>query len=77
MGYKIPEDMSIICFTNGDLPKHVTPAITTISQHGKYIGEVATKMLIERLESDDDEKAYTTKVIKVSLLERETTRKLK
>lgn len=77
MGYKIPEDMSIICFTNGDLPKHVTPAITTISQHGKYIGEVATKMLIERLESDDDEKAYTTKVIKTSLLERETTRKLK
>lgn len=76
MGYKIPEEMSIICFTNGNLPKHVTPAITTISQHGKHIGEVATKTLIERLESHEN-KAYTTQVIKTSLLERETTRKLK
>lgn len=77
MGYKIPEDISIICFTNGDLPKHVTPAITTISQHGKHIGEVATEMLIKRLESNDENKIYTTKVIKTSLLERDTTRLLK
>lgn len=77
MGYKIPEEMSIICFTNGDLPKHVSPAITTISQHGKYIGEIATKMLIERLESNNENESYTTKVIKTSLLERETTRPLR
>ncbi|MDD5148872.1 MAG: LacI family DNA-binding transcriptional regulator [Flavobacterium sp.] len=76
MNYKIPEEMSIICFTNGKLPQHVTPAITTISQHGKYIGEVATKMLVDRLEGKS-ELEFTTKIIKTSLIERETTFPLK
>lgn len=76
MNYKIPEEMSIICFTNGKLPQHVTPTITTISQHGKYIGEVATKMLVDRLECKS-EIEFTTKIIKTSLIERETTFSLK
>ncbi|AOW09926.1 LacI family DNA-binding transcriptional regulator [Flavobacterium gilvum] len=76
MNYKIPEEMSIICFTNGKLPQHVTPTITTISQHGKYIGEIATKMLVDRLESKS-ELEFTTKVIKTSLIERGTTIPLK
>ncbi len=76
MNYKIPEEMSIICFTNGKLPQHVTPTITTISQHGKYIGETATKMLVDRLESKQ-EIGFSTKIIKTSLIERETTKRLK
>lgn len=75
MKYKIPEEMSIICFTNGRLPKYVTPTISTISQHGKYIGKTATEMLIKRLENKEDE-PYTTKIIKTSLIERETTKPL-
>ncbi|WP_310560409.1 LacI family DNA-binding transcriptional regulator [Flavobacterium sp.] len=76
MNYKIPEDMSIICFTNGKLPQYVSPAITTISQHGKYIGETATKMLISRIESKE-ETDFSTTIIKTSLIERETTKRLK
>ncbi|WP_299434456.1 LacI family DNA-binding transcriptional regulator [uncultured Aquimarina sp.] len=75
-GYKIPEDISIIGFTNGVLPRHVTPAITTVSQHGIYLGETATKMLIERLENENSETSHTTKVIKTNLIERETTKPL-
>ena len=76
MKYKIPQEMSIICFTNGKLPQYVSPTITTISQHGKYIGETATKMLVDRLESKQ-EIEFSTKIIKTSLIERETTRRLK
>jgi LacI family transcriptional regulator len=76
MNYKIPEEMSLICFTNGKLPQYVSPAITTISQHGKYIGETATKMLIDRIESKQD-MAFFTKIIKTSLIKRETTKRLK
>ena len=72
MNYKIPKEMSIICFTNGKLPQHVSPTITTISQHGKYIGEIATKMLIDRLERKT-ELEFVTKIIKTSLIERGTT----
>ncbi|WP_406685160.1 LacI family transcriptional regulator [Seonamhaeicola sp. MEBiC1930] len=75
MGYNIPKDLSIICFTNGKLPQYVTPKITTISQHGKYIGETAAHMLIDRLEGNSKE-PFQTKVIKTSLIERESTRKI-
>ena len=75
MKYKIPQEMSIICFTNGKLPQYVSPTITSISQHGKYIGETATKMLVDRLESKLDN-GFSTKIIKTSLIERETTKRL-
>ncbi|MFY0712293.1 LacI family DNA-binding transcriptional regulator [Seonamhaeicola sp. NFXS20] len=76
MGYKIPEEMSIICFTNGKLPQYVSPKITTVSQHGKYIGEMAASILINRLEGNAEE-PFQTKVIKTSLIERQSTKPLK
>ena len=76
MQYKIPEEMAMICFTNGKLPQHVTPTITTISQHGKFIGETATKMLVDRLESKT-ELEFSTKIIKTSLIQRQSTSQVK
>ncbi|APY10827.1 LacI family transcriptional regulator [Seonamhaeicola sp. S2-3] len=76
MGYKIPDEMSIICFTNGKLPQYVSPKITTVSQHGKYIGEMAATILINRLEGNAEE-PFQTKVIKTSLIERQSTKPLK
>ncbi|AXT62996.1 LacI family transcriptional regulator [Aquimarina sp. AD10] len=74
--YKVPEDISLIGFTNGVLPRYVTPAITTISQHGIYLGETATQMLIEKLENENTQTSHVTKVIKTNLIERETTKPL-
>lgn len=74
MNYKIPDEMSIISFTNGELPKYVSPSITTISQHGLHIGETSARMLIERLEGDSENMPTREKVIKTSLVERESTR---
>ncbi|AXT57201.1 LacI family DNA-binding transcriptional regulator [Aquimarina sp. MMG015] len=75
-GYKVPEDISIIGFTNGVLPRHVTPAITTISQHSTYLGEAAAKILIDKIENENIETSYTTKVIKTNLIERDSTKRL-
>ncbi len=75
-GYSVPGDISIIGFTNGQLSKYVTPAMTMVSQHGKYIGETAAKMLIKRLEEPDANFPFETKVIKTSLIVRESTKKL-
>jgi LacI family transcriptional regulator len=47
-GYKIPEELSIIGFADGILASRLTPSLTTISQHGVEIGEVAAKLLIDR-----------------------------
>ena len=74
-GYRVPEDISVIGFTNGKLSRYVSPALTAVSQHGTYIGETAAKVLIERIES----KEYmdcTTKVIKTSLIVRDSTKRV-
>jgi LacI family transcriptional regulator len=34
--------------------RRLTPSLTTISQHGVEIGEVAAKLLIDRLESKEE-----------------------
>jgi LacI family transcriptional regulator len=76
-GYNIPENLSIIGFADGILAsRRLSPSLTTVSQHGIEIGEVAAKLLIERLESKDENLPYQTKVIKTKLKERESTRNL-
>ena len=76
-GYKIPEELSIIGFADGILAsRRLSPSLTTVSQHGVDIGEVAAKLLIDRLESKEEHVPYETVVIKTKLKERESTRKL-
>ncbi|MDC6366515.1 MULTISPECIES: LacI family DNA-binding transcriptional regulator [Flavobacteriaceae] len=71
-GIKVPEELSIIGFTNGRLSKYVTPALTMVSQHGKYIGELAANILIDRIETQSL-LPFTTKLVKTSLIERDST----
>lgn len=76
LGLKVPEDISIIGFTDGIISKYSSPTITTVSQNGIKMGAKAAQMLIERLESDEEEEeeeTYTTEVIETELVEREST----
>lgn len=75
-GIKIPEELSVIGFADGVWSRRLTPSLTTISQHGIEIGEEAAKMLIEKLESKEEEYTYRTTVIKTELRQRDSTRKL-
>ena len=75
LGKKVPEDISIIGFTDGIISKYSTPSITTVSQNGIKMGGKAAKMLIDRLESEDEEEEqYKTEVIETELVERESTK---
>lgn len=75
MGKRVPEDLSVIGFTDGIISKFSSPCITTVSQNGVKMGAKAAKMLIERLDSeeDDEEEKYRTEVIETELVEREST----
>lgn len=78
LGKKVPEDLSIIGFTDGIISKYSSPSITTVSQNGIEMGKRAAKMLLEKLELDevedeDFEEQYKTEVIKTELIEREST----
>jgi len=74
LGLKIPEDISIIGFTDGIISEYSSPSITTVSQNGIKMGEKAAQMLIDRLESEEEEEEhYKTEVIETHLVEREST----
>jgi LacI family transcriptional regulator len=52
-----------------------TPTITTVSQNGTKMGKKAAKMLIDRLESEEEEEEhYRTEVIETHIIERESTK---
>ena len=70
----IPEDLQVVGFTDGVLSKHATPSLTTVSQHGQKIGEVAAELLINKLEHEDQEEKFQTVVIETELIERESTK---
>jgi LacI family transcriptional regulator len=75
-GYKIPENLSIIGFADGVWSRRLSPSLSTVSQHGPEIGEAAATLLIERLESKEENLPFKTTVIKTELRQRESTRKL-
>ncbi|MCK8142810.1 LacI family transcriptional regulator [Flavobacterium sp. I-SCBP12n] len=76
IGLNVPNDLAVIAFTDGMISKYSTPTITTVSQSGIKMGNVAAKMLIERLELEDEEEneSYKTEVIETHLIERESTK---
>jgi LacI family transcriptional regulator len=76
IGLNVPKDLAVIAFTDGIISKYSTPTITTVSQSGIKMGNRAAKMLIDRLESEeehDEEENYKTEVIETHLIEREST----
>ena len=76
-GKTVPDDISIVCFTDGELSEHMVPSITAVSQHGEEMGRKAASILINKLERPEDEtEEYGTSYIETSLIERESTRKL-
>lgn len=74
-GLSVPEDVSVIGFTNGELSKLYNPSLTTVSQHGAEMGAKAATLLIKKLEQDDEaEGPYETIVIETELIERHSTK---
>jgi len=75
-GYKIPQDLSLIGFADGVWSRRMTPSLSTVSQHGIEIGEVAAQLLIDKLESKEEIVTFTTTTIKTELRQRDSTKKV-
>jgi LacI family transcriptional regulator len=63
-GMHIPNDISIIGFTDGLISEYSIPSITTIAQHGFIMGKQAVELLIERIENESE--VFTPKRIVIS-----------
>ncbi len=51
MGYKIPEDISIISIDDIDTAQYVSPMLTTIHVPMEELGKMTAKILIDRIEN--------------------------
>jgi LacI family transcriptional regulator len=73
-GFKVPEDLSIIGFTDGLISEYSSPSITTVAQHGFTMGKHAVELLIERIEKDSEIYKPRKIVISSDLKLRESTK---
>ena len=63
-GLNVPNDISIIGFTDGLISEYSSPSITTVAQHGFTMGKQAVELLIERSEKESE--IYSPKKIVIS-----------
>ena len=73
-GLKVPEDISIIGFTDGLISEYSSPSITTIAQHGYTMGKQVVDLLIERIENESETFKPKKIVISSDLKLRESTK---
>jgi DNA-binding LacI/PurR family transcriptional regulator len=53
LGYKVPENLSVVGFDDVRLASFINPPLTTIAQPKYEMGHIATTMLLERIDDPD------------------------
>ena len=74
MGFKVPDDISICGFTNGQRAVACDPMLTTVEQRGRRVGEEAAAILIDKVEGHIDAEQVVKRVVRTKLIVRGTTR---
>ena len=74
MGFRVPEDVSICGFTNGQRAVACDPMLTTVEQRGKRVGEEAAEILIDKVEGIIPMEKVEKRVVRTRLVIRGTTK---
>ena len=74
MGLRVPEDISICGFTNGQRAVACDPMLTTVEQRGKRVGEEAAEILIDKVEGHIPLDKVEKRIVRTRLIIRGTTR---
>lgn len=73
-GFRVPDDISICGFTNGNRAVACEPMLTTVDQHGVKLGKEAASMLIDQVEGIRPMDKPIKQIVKTELVVRGTTR---
>lgn len=76
MGLRIPEDISICGFTNGQRAIACDPMLTTVEQRGPEVGRQAADILIGKVEGTIPMEKVERRIVRTKLIIRGTTRDL-
>ena len=68
LGFRVPEDVAIVGFTNGQLSRLTDPGLSTVDQHGYDMGREAARLLLDRIK--DRNRPFQNRVIKTELVVR-------
>ena len=74
MGLRVPDDVSICGFTNGNRAIACDPALTTVEQRGVMVGEEAANILIGKVEGSIPMDKAEKRIVRTRLIVRGTTR---
>lgn len=69
-GYKIPDDIAVVGFSDGYLSGITDPHLSSVDQHGYEMGTTAAETLFSRILSGDTEYTPEIKVLKADLIVR-------
>ena len=73
-GFKVPEDISICGFTNGQRAIACDPMLTTVEQRGHRVGEEAAEILMDKVEGLSPIDKVEKRVVRTRLIIRGTTK---
>ena len=74
MGLRVPDDVSICGFTNGQRAVACDPMLTTVEQRGVMVGEEAANILIGHVEGTIPHDKMVRRIVRTRLIIRGTTR---
>ena len=75
MGKRVPQDVSLIGFSNSLISQVTNPTLTTVDQHGYQMGQTAVQLLLDRLIRKEGEQPFIHQVLKTDLVVRGSTKK--
>ena len=75
-GVKVPDDMSIMGFSNWFISSAITPSLSTVDQPGYEMGKKAFKALHKEMKAKQDGTVFepVTKVLKTEVIKRNSTK---
>jgi LacI family transcriptional regulator len=75
-GLRIPDDISIVGFTNGILSRYSTPPLSSVNRFAHTTGEKAATRLIDKIEEKVPYDDIKTEIVRTELVERQSTKKM-
>ena len=73
-GFRVPEDISICGFTNGQRAIACDPMLTTVEQRGHRVGEESAEILMDKVEGISPLEKIEKRIVRTRLVIRGTTR---
>jgi LacI family transcriptional regulator len=71
-GKQIPDDIAMVGYDDIEISEYLFPSLTTVRQPSYQIGNTATKILLDKIELDDNNKVRKD-ILKPELIIRKTT----